>query len=258
MKRKLPAKLAVMFLFLALGVTNVWSTTWADKEFVCPICKTKNTFGVVASYGTYIYQWPSKYQYIFWPLTDSHVLYSCKKCYFSVLMWDFDDLPKDKLPAIQEALKGVEIKGSYKRYTEIPMSQRLEVAEKLYGFLQKDDNFWCQFYRVKGYHYEAEKNQPKADEARKKALEFASRMLNDKVQPVARKELLLISGSMKHFLRDDEGALADLNTALKTKFEDKRLDQEKNDNAEANLSAMVKDYVQKIQSPQKPRMMKDQ
>jgi len=74
MTRKSVAKLSIMLLVVALAFSTVWSTTWADQEFVCPVCQTKNIFGVVTSYGSYIYQWPSKYQYIFWPLTDGHVL----------------------------------------------------------------------------------------------------------------------------------------------------------------------------------------
>ena len=258
MTNRIKAKLAVVILFMALGAMPVLATTWAEKEFVCPVCKTKNTFGVIMSYGSYIYGWPSKYQYIYWPLTDSHVLYSCKKCYLSLLMWDFDKTPQDKLQEVQNALKGVEIKGDYNRYTDIPMSKRLEAAEKVYAALQKDDDFWLEFYRVKGYHYAAEKDQAKADEARKKALDLATRMLNEKEPATAKKELWLISGAMKHFLDDDKGALADLNTALGTKYENKKLDKEKNENGEANLSALVKDYIEKIQSPQKPRLMQDQ
>lgn len=258
MTRKIKAKLAIVVLFMTFGPITVWGITWVDKEFVCPVCKTQNTFAVAASWGSYIYGAPSKYQFIFWPLTDGHVLYSCKKCYLSVLMWDFDKLPQNKLQEIQNALKGVEIKGDYKRYTAIPMSKRLEAAEKVYAVLQKDDYFWLEFYRVKGYHYAAEKNQAKADEARKKALDLAMRMLNEKDQATPKKELWLISGAMKHFLEDDKGALDDLNTALKTKYEDKQLDKEKNENGEANLSTLVKEYIEKIQSPQKPRLMQDQ
>lgn len=258
MARKSKARLAVVVLFMTLSAMTVLGTTWADEEFVCPVCKTKNTFGVVMSYGSYIYQWPSKYQFIFWPLTDGHVLYSCKKCYLSLLMWDFDKLPQNKLPEIQNALKSVEIKGDYKRYTDIPMSKRLEAAEKVYAALQKDDEFWLQFYLVKGYHYAAEKDHPKADEARKKALELATQMLNEKDPATPKKELWLVSGAMKHFLGDDKGALDDLNMALKTKYEDKKLDKEKNDNGEANLTALVKECIEKIQSPQKPRSMQDQ
>jgi len=173
-------------------------------------------------------------------------------------MWDFDKLPQNKLQEIQNALKVVEIKGDYKRYTEIPMSKRLEVAEKVYALLQKDDDFWLQFYRVKGYHYAAEKDQTKADGARKKALDLVTRMLNEKDQATPKKELWLISGAMKHFLGDDKGGLDDLNTALKTKYEDKQLDKGKNENGEANLSALIKEYIEKVQSPHPPRLMQDQ
>jgi hypothetical protein len=258
MAKKIKSRLACVVLFMTLGAVTVWGITWVDQEFVCPVCKTQNTFAVAASWGSYIYGAPSKYQFIFWPLTDEHVLYSCKKCYLSVFMWDFDKLPQNKLQEVQNALKGVEIKGNYKRYTGIRISERLEVAEKVYAVLQKDDDFWLRFYRVKGYHYSAEKNQVKADGARKKALDLATQMLNEKDPSTTKKELWLISGAMKHFLGDDKGALDDLNTALKTKYEDKQLDKEKNDNGEVNLSALVKEYIEKIQSSQKPRLMKDQ
>ncbi len=69
MPRNIKIKLIVVVLFVTLGAVNILGTTWADKEFVCPVCKTQNTFGVIMSYGTYIYQWPSKYQFIFWPMT---------------------------------------------------------------------------------------------------------------------------------------------------------------------------------------------
>lgn len=43
MARKIKAKLAVVVLFMTLGAMTVLGAAWADKEFVCPICKTKNT-----------------------------------------------------------------------------------------------------------------------------------------------------------------------------------------------------------------------
>lgn len=237
---------------------NVFATTWFPQDFNCLNCKTKNSFNVIGSYGTYIYAWPSKFQNIYWPVTDGNVLYSCKKCYLTLFMWDFDKVPQDKLPDIQKQLVGVKIEGTYKSYTDIPMSRRLEVAEKIYAAFGKDDEFWCRFNRIKGYHYDAEKNQAKADEARTKALELASKMLKDPNNKEPQKVLLLIAGAMKHFLRDDEGAIVELNKALTTKFNDPTLEKEKNSNAEENLNALLKEYIEKIKSDKKPRLMKDQ
>lgn len=252
--------------FLSLSLTgvlagiiseDVFATTWFPQEFTCPNCKTKNTFNVIGSYGTYIYAWPSKYQSIYWPVTDENVLYSCKKCYLSVFMWDFDDLPKDKLLDIQKQLVGVKIEGTYKSYSQIPMSRRLEVAEKIYAVLGMEDEFWCRFYRIKGYHFEAEKNQQKADEARTKALELANKMLKDPKNKEPQKQLLFITGAMKHFLRDDDGAIAELQKVLATKYTNPQLDAEKNNNGERNLNELAKEYIDKIKSPQKPRLMKE-
>lgn len=128
--------------------------TWFSKEFTCPIDNEKNTFLVVGSYGSYIYSYPSKYQWLFFPYTDSPTYYICKKCHLTTYMWDFDKLPKEKIPELSKLLADVEVSKNYKKqYTEIPVTERLEIMEKVYGVLNKDKYWWEQFYRVKGYHY---------------------------------------------------------------------------------------------------------
>ena len=245
--------LGLAFPLVSFYSRNPIVTTWADEEFICPVCTTKNIFRVVMSYGSYIYNWPSKYQLIYWPVIDSNSVYCCKKCHLSTFMWDYKDLDKNKIPKVTELLKNVTLKETFKDYAQIPMSQRLDIAEKVYLVLEKDDEFWCWFYRIKGYHYADEKNGAKADESRKKALEIAQRMLSEKKFAVAEKELLVVSGAMKHFLKEDEGAIKDLNTALKTKFQLKELDEEKNKNGENNLNALANEYIEKIKSPKPPR-----
>jgi uncharacterized protein (DUF2225 family) len=238
---------------VALVPTSVRATTWADKEFTCPVCATKNSFRVVMSYGSYIFSWPSKYQLIYWPVTDGNSVYCCKSCHLSMFMWDYEELAKDKVPLIKKQLDGLNVKLIFKDYAEVPMSQRLEIAESVYRDLEMKDNFWCYFYRILGYHYAGESKTAKAEESRKKALNLSQKMLGDKNPAIAAKELLIISGAMKHFLKDDPGSVADLNKALSTRYQDKDLDAEKNNNAEQNLNALVKDYLEQIKSPKPPR-----
>jgi uncharacterized protein (DUF2225 family) len=245
--------LGISLPFIGTFSTTALATTWAEQEFTCPLCTTKNTFRVIASYGTYIYGWPSKYQLIYWPVTDQNSVYCCKKCYLSLFLWDYEDLAKDKIPAIKKQLEGVKLKTSFTDYAKVPMSERLEIAEKVYGVLTMKDDFWCRFYRILGYHYADEKNTVKADESRKKALNLAQKMLNDKANETPAKELWLISGAMKHFLKDDDGAIKDLNQALNTKYQNKALDEEKNNNGEQNLNALINEYVIQIKSPKPPR-----
>jgi uncharacterized protein (DUF2225 family) len=248
--------------FLALSLTvpitgatskAISATTWAKQEFNCPVCTTKNTFRVVMSYGSYIYGWPSKYQLIYWPVTDANSVYCCKKCYLSLFMWDYEDLAKDKIPGVKKQLEGARIDKAFDDYAKVPMSQRLEIAEKVYPVLDMKDEFWCRFYRILGYHYSYEKNGAKAAEARNKALNVAQKMLNDKSNQYPAKELWVISGAMKHFLKDDKGAVADLEKALTVKYQDKELNEEKSNNGERNLNALVKEYLEKIKDPKPPR-----
>lgn len=229
------------------------ATTWAPHDVVCPICKTTNTFMQPMSYGNYIYGWSSKYQYIFWPLTDSPVLYSCKKCHLTTFMWDFEDLPKDKLPALERMLKGLTFSGSFEKYTDIPMSQRLLIAEQVYATLGQDEDAWCRFYRVKGYHFAEEKRQAEADDARRRALGIAEKQLTMKENAGRSKELLLITGAMRYFLKDEQGALKNFDQALKLKYEDAKLEPEKVANIDEYLTGLLNDYIATIRDEQKAR-----
>ena len=241
----------IVVSFAALGI-EANATTWAPKKVVCPLCKTENTFMEIMSYGTYIYSWPEKFQYIFWPLTDKNVLYSCKKCRLTAFMWDFGDLPSDKLPAIKRELEGAAVKPYEGPYSEVPMSARLQIAEKVYAVLGKDDSFWCQFYRVQGYHLEEEKRDPDAVAARGKALEICRRLLAAPENAGVRKQLLLISGAMRYFSNDNEGALKDLREAVTLKYQNPKLEPEQAANIDQYLSALLKEYIARIEGGVKP------
>ena len=228
-------------------------TTWVEKEFLCPVCSTKNIYRVIGSFGTYIYGWPSKYQVIYWPVTDGNSVYCCKKCHLTLFMWDHDDLASEKVAAIRKVLDGLEVKLTFTDYARVPMTQRLVIAEKIYQALEMKDEFWCRFYRILGYHYAAENDQAKAELARRNALRFVERMIAGKSSATPMKELLLISGAMKHFLRDDSGSLAEFGAALRTRYENKEASAEDNRNAEKNLNDFIKEYIDRVKSKKPPR-----
>ena len=238
-----------------LGITEGKAyTTWFPKDFDCPICKTKNTFQVIGSYGSYIYSWPSKYQWVFWPLTDSPSVYLCKKCHLATFMGDFETLPKDKLPLIQKELEKIPFQKTFKDYMEVPMTDRLEIVEKVCLLLpDQTDQFWNTFYRVKGYHYGQSKQSAKAAEARTKALDLTKKMLADPNGKTPQKELLYIAGAMRHFLKDDTGAVEDFTKGLATKFAAAGGNPKDMNNAEDGLNNRLKDYIASIKSPNPPR-----
>ena len=251
MKKNRVCALAVLAA-LALA-TAVSATTWFDAEVDCPICGTSNTFQEIGSYGGYIYSWPSKYQFIFWPLTDRNVVYSCRKCRLTCLMWDFQEVPEEKHGAIGKALEKVAFEGDHKVYSDIPMTQRLDAAEKVYKVLGRDDEFWCKFYRVVGYHHQKAGDIATASDARRKALEIARKMLKSKENDGIRKELLLISGAMRHFLGDDDRALADFRAASKLKYRNASIPQENVEGLERYLTELLAEYIEAMEGAARSR-----
>jgi len=242
---------ALLIVGILCGV--LWATTWAPAPVTCPLCHTKNEFSAIMSYGTYIYGWPSKFQRVFWPSTDNQVVYTCKKCNLSLFMWDFEKLPADKMEAVRKALGGTTIKGDNTHYYEIPMSARLEIAERVYSLLDKDDDFWCHFYRVKGYHLAIEKKTAEADAARAKARDLARKLMDEPANAGRRKELLIVSAAMNHFLRDDAAAKTDLDLAEKANYHDEKLSNDENENANTNMNAFIKEYLQAIAENKVPK-----
>ena len=240
------------FLVVALGLIFLagaaLAITGGPADFECPICKTKNTFWQWYSYGGYIYQWPSKFQMIFWPHTDTKFLFHCKKCHFTAYSSDFQKPPEDKLEATRQMLAGVKLTYDTGDYDTIPMFERMEIAEKVYTVWGLSDDGWSHFYRVKGYHLQREKQQAGADAARQKALDLTIKLMGDPENEGRRKELLVIAAAMRHYLRDDAAALNDLRAASSLKLNMPKLEKERNDNVDQYLSALIKEYIAAIEN----------
>src|SRR6185369_8401729 len=101
----------------------------------------------------------------------------------------------------------------------------------------------CRFERTKGFHFAAEKKETEATEARKKALALAEKMLQSKSKDPSEKELYLIMGGMKYFLKDREGAIKDLEHGLTLKYTAPHLEKEKAEGFDQYLSGVVKEFL---------------
>jgi uncharacterized protein (DUF2225 family) len=225
---------------------NLNATTWYPVEHTCPVCKHKHEYQEIASYGSYIYHWPSKYQYVYWPLTDLPSVYFCPKCHLSTYMWDFDSIPENKLDTLNKFLSSVVIEKNYKDYIEVPMTTRLEIAESVYKILGQDNRFWCEFYRVQGYHYDQEKNIEKAKESRLKSLDFARLMLADSLYNGQDKEILFIMAAMNNFIGQKDSALIYLDKASLLTYENKKWKEENVKGLDVYLTDLIKQYKEFI------------
>ncbi|HKQ99551.1 MAG TPA: hypothetical protein VJT09_02690 [Pyrinomonadaceae bacterium] len=238
--------------------------TWHPVEVECPVCKTRNIFMQWGSYGSYIYQYPSKYQLVFWPQTDGAAWWSCKRCRLTAFMGDFKSIPAEKIPALREALRDAKLPPQKERsaaqsmdeppYLALPKSARLVVAEKVYRTLgQMKDEGWNHFYRVMGYHFQLEGMQAEADEARRKSLALTKNALAADAADGVRKELLYVSGAMKHFLRDDAGALRDFEEARKLTYSNKEIKGDNGEGYNAYLSNLIDEYIEMLRKGDGPR-----
>lgn len=224
----------------------LFSTTWAPAEKKCPICGTKSQYYEIMSYGSYVYDYPSRFEYIFWPYTDGKVLYSCRKCWFTCFMWDFEDIPENKYKVIRRFVDSLDLYETNGDYNVIPMSYRLLLAERIYEMLDKDKEFWCHFYRVKGHHLTREEKTAHAAEARTRALEIAEQMLQDEKKKGTQKELYIISGAMRYHLNNMQGAAQDFKKAKGLTFGNENWNKESLQNINIYLSKLVDDYLKMI------------
>jgi uncharacterized protein (DUF2225 family) len=235
-----------------LAALPLLAITTVHEKVVCPICSTENDFLAYASWGSYVYQYPSKFQLVFWPDTWSATVYSCKKCHLSLFMWDFNEFPKEKIESTKKSLEGVKLSSGYKTYTDIPASEKLQIAERVYQGWNRDDEFWSHFYRVLGYHFAQEKKPEQAKEARLHALQITLRMLADSANEGRKKELLFLAASMHHFTGDNATALQELKTASALEYRDAKGDRERSKNYDAYLARLIKEFIPAIEQNKVP------
>jgi hypothetical protein len=233
------------------------ATTWFPTEITCPVCNTKNIFMVWGSYGSYIYQDPSKYQLIFWPHTSSPSWYSCKKCRLTAFMEDFTKLPAEKIPDLRKLLETVNLPSQktlsdkesleHPPYLELSVSDRLVVAEQVYRTLgQTSEEFWAHFYRVMAYHFDSDKKVKEAHDARQKELKIVEGWLTDKSKDGQRKEFLFICGSMHHLMGEDPAATKAFEEAATLKYSNPSIKAEQNSNYDSYLSTIIKESLEMV------------
>ncbi|HXV62424.1 MAG TPA: hypothetical protein VEK15_17115 [Vicinamibacteria bacterium] len=210
---------ALVVLLLLLVAPMAHATTWVDVEVTCPVCGATNVFQVPASYGTYVFQDRSRFQYVFWPATTDKFLYTCRKCHLTAYMGDFEEIPDDKVKALAAMLeREANIEGDVLPYYGIPMTVRLPIAERVYKILERDDEFWCEFRRIQGYHLELAGLESEATAARRAALETSKRLPRTK-------QNVFILASLKYFTGDVSGAESGLREAESLRQESPDLDR---------------------------------
>ena len=227
---------------LLLAPVLALPATWVDTQVTCPVCGTVNVFKAIASYGTYVYREPSRFQYVFWPATTDNFLYLCKQCHLTTYMQDFENVPPEKvdeLSAMLEREAGIE--GDVVPYYDVAVSIRLGIAEKVYEILGRDAAFWGEFRRVEGFHLARAEMRTPAREARLEALRLAERMLENGDAGI-RKETLVIAAAMRLHTGDAAGARAALEEAETLRVRTESLGEESSAGLDGFLDELIRAF----------------
>ena len=198
--------LTIIFVGLTVGI--IFAESWTLADIKCPICKTTNKFAFLQSWGSSGPNLQQRLQHIHYHKATTSSWYTCEKCKYSAYMWDFNKPDKKTLRKIRKALPKLELPAL--NYSD-NVTKKLETAELIYKLYKHDDDFWwCEFYRVKGYHYAMEGNIEQARIERLKAFAIAEKLLAMSENDYKRKELLFITSSMKYFANQDREIIKDI------------------------------------------------
>lgn len=248
-------RIIVFTIALAFALSmNAVATTWDNVSKKCPVCNSIHQYLEPMSYGGYIYQWPSKYQYVFWPYTDDASVYCCPNCHYAAFMCDFNNIPNDKIDTVQAVLQSLTIDTKGNEYRQIPVTTRLEIAEKIYQVLGRDTKFWCRFYRIMGYHYDAGGHKRKTLKSRGKALLLANEMVNDTTYSGQEKENLLIIASMFNYMNQKDSCIFHLDKARDCVYSDKKGELEYSLSLDEYLKDLITEYREMLMEKRTKKM----
>lgn len=173
---------------LLLVACTAYATTWGPSSKIDPLTGEKISAHEIRSYGSYVYQWPSKYDLVFWPLTDERWICLNIKNGYGAFNDDFEKLADDERKVLAAWLKE-----NYKP-SDAPRTHEEKLAwlEKVYTQRRMDDDFWSRFYRLMAYVHS--KAEVKSLAYVKKAMPLLQKKLATDPKGIARIEVLFLLG----------------------------------------------------------------
>lgn len=201
----------LMMLFLA---KTVHATTWGSSSMTDPLNGEKVPAKVIMSYGSYIYGWPSKYDLVFWPLTDENYICLNPTNGYAAFNSDFEKVSdEDKVPLtkwLAENFKPSQVPTSYE--------EKLAWLEKVYRQRKMDDDFWCRFYRLLAYVHQEDQVESLAYV--KKAIPLLEAKLKSNPEEADRIEVLFLLGEYYRRTGDKEKTKAYFSQVKTAKYKD--------------------------------------
>lgn len=206
----------VLLMLFALSHVTASATTWGPPSSRADPVRdnAKCLVSEPASSGSYIYQWPSKYDQVFWPLTDPHGIWFCPESGFTAFLGDFELSAEEKV-ALSAHLAQV-----YQKKVGGPPDIRdlLELLKQSYSKREKSREFRIQLLRVLAYYNDAELHDYDASgRLRREALAMIQEDLRTNLEEAQKLEYLFVAAAYSRELGEIENSdrlLQELDSAL--------------------------------------------
>lgn len=196
------ALFALVCAVSALAAPAAFAITWLPAEVDDPFAPgAKCKVHQLGSMGSYVFQWPSKYDAVFHPFVDDAFIWRCETSGFVSFMDDFERVPADAKPRVAEWLKANPAKVGDLRGQAL--LDRLEATYRARGM---NEPFWAYFYRFRAYRAET---GAEGDAFRAKALPLIdARLAGPDLTGTMRMQALYLSGYYRWRAGDRDGARA--------------------------------------------------
>ena len=185
----------ITVIFVLLASISAYSTTWSEKEIQDPISGETTKVYDIMSYGGYIYNWPSKYDAVFWPLTDTKFIRFNTKSGYIAFGSDFEEINDAEKKQVTEFLK--------QNYDPAnpPVSHidMLKWLFKVYEVRGADNEFKIRHYCLMSYL--TRKNTSESSNYRKKALSLMDKYLNSAKPSMYKAQLYIVAGFYSALLK---------------------------------------------------------
>ncbi len=209
-------------LVLLLGTTApVLATTWLEERIKDPVSGKDCKVQVPGSFGSYVYQWPEKYDQVFWPLTDPDGVWFCPGSGFATFIGDvaLTDDEKSKVAALLARLTSLTEKATH--------GELLERTEEIYALRRLDVDARARVLRALAYQFQSAGRQSDSDRLRSQAGALMESRLLDRTLPAQlRLQYLFVTANYARERGDTSAsdlALAELSRQLAAASSDEKL-----------------------------------
>ena len=193
-------KTTTLAIWAALAA-SVYATTWHETTVKDPISGGDTKVSAIASYGGYIYKWPSKYDGIYWPYTDAAYIRFSPISGYIAFGSDFEKISKEEKTRVAAFLK----ENFHKETPPKTQDEKLDWLARVYEARGADDGFWLTYHCLRAYLSRTDEKTSK--QHREQAVKVATRLVATLKPSENMAKVIFILGSYTHMLgrREESG-----------------------------------------------------